>query len=99
MMGHESPETLQRYIKQTHEDIARAYDQSDLLAWKERATETLDELKIALKGYGKEPGLIAVIQNLTNKIEEYDDAKKWITRLVIGYIITVILGLIVIAAK
>lgn len=28
MMGHESPETLQRYIKQTHEDIARAHDQS-----------------------------------------------------------------------
>jgi integrase/recombinase XerD len=28
MMGHESPETLQRYIKQTHEDIAKVHDQS-----------------------------------------------------------------------
>ncbi len=72
---------------------------SGLLAWKERAAETVDELKLALKGYGDEPGLIAEIKNLSKKISEWDDTKKWITRLVIGYIVTVILGLIVMAGK
>lgn len=49
---------------------------------------TLEELRVALKGYGKEPGLIAEIQELTKKMEEEDDGKKWLTRLVLGAIVT-----------
>lgn len=49
--------------------------------------ETIDELNLALKGYGREPGLIADIQALNMKISEWDDGRKWLTRLIIGAVI------------
>lgn len=49
--------------------------------------EIIDELRLALKGYGREPGLIADIQTLNKKIIEWDDGRKWLMRLVIGAII------------
>jgi hypothetical protein len=52
---------------------------------------TLEELRVALKGYGREPGLIAEIQELTNKMMNWDDGRKWVNRLVIGMLITEIL--------
>jgi len=51
-------------------------------------TGALEELRIALKGYGREPGLIAEIKGLMDRMSERDDSRKWITRLVIGAIIT-----------
>jgi hypothetical protein len=57
-------------------------------------TGTLEELRVALKGYGREPGLIAEIQTLSKKIAEWEDAKKWIIRLIIGLIVTNILTII-----
>lgn len=50
--------------------------------------ETLHELQQALKGYGREPGLIADIKNLLLKMGEFDEGRKWLTRLIIGAIIT-----------
>jgi hypothetical protein len=50
--------------------------------------EHLEELEKALKGYGREPGLIADIKNLMIKMGELGDERKWLTRLVIGAIIT-----------
>jgi hypothetical protein len=52
---------------------------------------TLEELRVALKGYGREPGLIAEIQELTNKMINWDDGRKWVNRLVIGMLVTEIL--------
>jgi hypothetical protein len=52
---------------------------------------TLEELRVALKGYGREPGLIADIQNLSKKMVEWDDGRKWLTRLVLGMLVTDIL--------
>lgn len=48
---------------------------------------TLEELRVALKGYGREPGLIAEIKVLSNRMSEWDDGRKWLTRLIIGAII------------
>lgn len=50
--------------------------------------EALHELQQALKGYGREPGLIADIKNLLVKMGEFDEGRKWLTRLIIGAIIT-----------
>lgn len=50
--------------------------------------ETLQELQQALKGYGREPGLIADIKNLLVKMGEFEDGRKWLTRLIIGAIVT-----------
>ena len=49
---------------------------------------TLEELRVALKGYGREPGLIAEIQDLGKRMASWDDGRKWLTRLVIGMIVT-----------
>ncbi len=65
-----------------------------LLGWKEKAAETLEELKLALKGYGDEPGLIAEIRALAKKIDEWDDTKKWLIRLVGALIVTEVLKLV-----
>lgn len=50
-------------------------------------SEVLEELKDALKGVGKEAGLIAEIQTLTNKVQEWEDGRKWLTRLVVGAVL------------
>jgi len=56
---------------------------------------TLEELRVALKGYGKEPGLIAEIQELRQKMADWNDGRKWMTRLVLGTVLTdVILNII-----
>lgn len=49
---------------------------------------TLEELRIALKGYGKEPGLISEIHSLTKKMAEWDEGRKWMNRLIVGVLVT-----------
>jgi predicted RNase H-like nuclease (RuvC/YqgF family) len=68
-----------------HQDILYGdHGKSGLIA----QSEHLEELEKALKGYGREPGLIADIKNLLVKMQEFDDNKKWLTRLIIGAILT-----------
>lgn len=50
--------------------------------------EHLEELEKALKGYGREPGLIADIKNLLVKMSEFDESRVWLTRLIIGAILS-----------
>lgn len=50
-------------------------------------SEHLEELERALKGYGREPGLIADIKNLLDKMNKYEDANKWLTRVILGAIL------------
>jgi hypothetical protein len=52
---------------------------------------TLEELRVALKGYGREPGLIAEIQDLAKRMGDWDDGRKWMNRLVIGMLVTEII--------
>lgn len=56
--------------------------------------DTLKELNLALKGYGQEPGLIAVIKQLAGKMDGIDETKKWAILLVLGTLMAQILGLI-----
>lgn len=48
---------------------------------------TLEELRVALKGYGKDPGLIAELRVLVDKMKGIEDGRKWLTRLILGAII------------
>jgi hypothetical protein len=54
-------------------------------------TGTLEELRVALKGYGKDPGLISEIQDLGQRMSDWDDGRKWMNRLVVGMLVTEIL--------
>jgi hypothetical protein len=54
--------------------------------------EHLSELERALKGYEKEPGLIADIKNLLTKMDGYEQGRVWLTRLVVGAIIAQIIA-------
>jgi hypothetical protein len=49
---------------------------------------SLEELRVALKGYGREQGLIADIQGLIATMAKWEDGRKWLNRLVIGMIVT-----------
>lgn len=49
---------------------------------------TLEELRVALKGYGREPGLIAEIQSLSKQMEVMGDGRKWVTRVIVSALIT-----------
>ncbi len=53
--------------------------------------ETLEELKGALKGYGREPGLIADIKNLLTEVAAIKSDRKWIYRLILAAIVTDVL--------
>jgi len=70
-----------------------------LIAKVANALDVLYELNAALKGREEKPGLIATIDRLSKTVECWNDDRKWITRLVIGWVITTILGLVVIALK
>ncbi len=50
--------------------------------------EHLVELERALKGYEKEPGLIADIKNLLVKMDSFESSKTWLTRLIVGAVLT-----------
>lgn len=82
-----------------HETLFGGRGATGIMAWKEKADETLNELKIALKGYGKEPGLISIISTLVEKIDQIEDDRKWLIRLVLANIIGALLGMIIIASK
>ena len=59
----------------------------------------MDDLYGAMRGEKDKPGLIAAIDTLTKKIFEWEDTKKWISRLMIGWIVTTILGLLAVILK
>jgi hypothetical protein len=48
---------------------------------------SMGDLYGALRGVGEQPGLIASINTLVKKIADWDDSKKWMTRLVLGLVI------------
>jgi len=58
-----------------------------------QAVDILDELKIALKGKEDKPGLIAAIDVLVKRAASTDDDKVWLRRLIIGTVITWMLGI------
>ncbi len=58
-------------------------------------SETLDELKGAIKGYGREPGISADIKNLLAEVASIKDERKWIYRLILAAIITDVLTRII----
>ena len=64
-----------------------------------QSVEKLEDLAIALRGKGEEPGLIAEIRNLMNYVGEQKDERKWMTRAVIGVVIAQLLGLLFMLLK
>jgi len=55
----------------------------------------LQELWTALKGYGKDPGLIAEIHSLMEKKNKWEDNFKWFVRLALGALLAdIILNLV-----
>ncbi len=59
----------------------------------------ITDLNQALRGTKEEPGLLADIREFKNFIAEYKDTQKWISRLIIGWIILTVLGGILVIAK
>jgi hypothetical protein len=54
--------------------------------------EVLDDLKLALRGKEEEPGLIAVIKELSDKVNDITDERKWLLRLLIGAVLLFAVG-------
>jgi hypothetical protein len=83
----EKVEAILCRLNDHHDILYGNHGESGLIA----QGEHLEELEKALKGYGREPGLIADIKNLSIKMSEFSDERKWLTRLIIGAILTDIL--------
>jgi hypothetical protein len=62
-----------------------------LIAKVANAIEVLNDLQEALRGRGEHPGLIATIDRLVRATEEWNDTKKWLSRLVAGWLITTVM--------
>lgn len=58
-----------------------------------QSVETLEDLKIALKGKGEDPGLIADIKNLMGFMADQKDERKWLARGVAMLVIAQLVGL------
>ena len=52
----------------------------------------MSDLYGAMRGEGDKPGLISAISVLTKKISDGDDESKWMKRLIVGWVLTTILG-------
>jgi hypothetical protein len=52
----------------------------------------LRDLIITLRGEGQNPGLIGAISRLTEKMSAQEDDRRWLSRLVIGWLITSLVG-------
>jgi len=63
------------------------------------AVNILTELNVALKGKEDKPGLIAAINNLVEKNSITDEQKVWLTRLIVGTLITWAIGIAVVIIK
>ncbi len=57
-----------------------------------QSVEVLDDLKVALKGKGEDPGLISDIRNLMGNMADQKDERKWLMRAVVGVIIAQLIG-------
>ncbi len=63
------------------------------------SVETLEDLKMALRGKGEDPGLIADIRTLMNWMGDWKDERKWLARVIIGVVITQLIGYVLIFLK
>ena len=61
--------------------------------------ETLEDLKVALRGKGEEPGLISDIRTLMDWMGEWKDGRKWINRLLVGLAVAEVFRIILELAK
>jgi hypothetical protein len=94
-------ETLANEVRDMKDALTKKIDEHDASLYGDHEKpgvvaqmQTVDELKLALKGYGSEPGLIAVIRDLSTHMSEWEDTKKWMIRLVIGEIVVAILAIV-----
>lgn len=55
-------------------------------------TTSVAELVKTLRGEGQDPGLIGAISRLTEKMDGWEDMKKWFTQLIIGWFVTSLVG-------
>jgi hypothetical protein len=65
-----------------------------LIAKVANALDVLSDLQEALRGKGEKPGLIATIDRLVKITEEWADTRKWVSRLIWGWVITTLLMLL-----
>jgi len=63
------------------------------------SVEALEDLKMALRGKGEDPGLIADIRTLMNWMGDWKDERKWINRLLIGLVVAEVFRIIIEIAK
>ncbi len=59
-----------------------------------QSVETLEDLKVALRGKGEEPGLISDIRTLMNWMGEWKDGRKWLLRAVMGAVIVQLIAML-----
>lgn len=64
-----------------------------------RLNASMDDLYKALRGESDKPGLIAAIDNLVKKIAGWEDDKQWLSRLIVAWIFTTILGMVAALVK
>jgi hypothetical protein len=60
---------------------------------------TIDDLGTTIRGRGEDPGIVGKIDKMTEAIESLKDDRKWVTRLIIGWVIVTLLGLFVLIGR
>jgi hypothetical protein len=59
---------------------------------------TIDDLGTTIRGRGEEPGQVGKIDRLCDAVESLKDDRKWVMRLVLGWVVLTLLGMIVVMA-
>lgn len=70
-----------------------------LIAKVANALDVLQELNEALKGKGEKPGLISTIANLSDVVREWKDDRKWVTRVILAWVLTTLLGAFIVTVR
>lgn len=58
------------------------------------SADTIEDLNTTIRGKGEDPGLVGKIDKLVEAVEGLKDDRKWLTRLIVGWVVMTLLGVI-----
>ncbi len=78
-----------------HDKVLRGSGgETGMLATVSDISKKMGELYTTIRGQGEDPGMVGFISELKKKLKESADTQQWLLRLVVGWSIAAVLGLV-----
>jgi hypothetical protein len=86
---------IERTVDEIGEKVSQIATSVDILVVKlEPVIDKVQDHEKTLRGTDKDPGIVGAISDIGKTITEWSDNQKWLSRLIIGWLVTTVLGAI-----